>query len=168
MSGERLWIPGRADADRRVDRLIADAERGARKCPAATLGRYADSRRGFVKCEIESVPGMPATIPIEENLLSCTHFCLGEHGDCPVWRSKDDDKEKVERVIRARRRAVAAKERQRQIALGIRVDDQGEEERLAAEALQRAEQEARMGAMSSLVQSIVHSGHDNAKPKRRR
>lgn len=137
-----IILPGRA-----VREMVEDAKQRAfdklpeARCPAATLGRYADSGNAYLNCGVEQ-----SHFPVSAAPMSVLNWCCGEYSGCPTWQAAKNHDAVVERTIRAREAAKQDAITRRQITSGVRVDDRGEEDRQLEQRIARAKADLRAAA----------------------
>lgn len=90
------------------------------KCPAAKIGKYADSGNLYLRCGVER-----QHFPVTHSPMSVVAWCCGEYGGCPSWQAAKDNDPDLKRMLQAREQAEIDAATARQIAAGVRVDDRG-------------------------------------------
>jgi hypothetical protein len=134
-----IILPGRA-----VREMVDEAKQRAferlpeTKCPAASLGRYADSGNSFLRCAIEQ-----QHFPVSAAPLVVMNWCCDGYEGCPTWQAAKSRDPVIERTLAAREQAKQDGITRRQIAAGVRVDDRGEADRRLDEAAARAKADMR-------------------------
>jgi hypothetical protein len=100
--------------------LLERAKRMKPTCPAATVGRFADTGGAYVRCGVEQ-----EVIALKTSPVGVLTYCCGEFSECSSWQMAKDDPEKIAAI--AARKELKAQEalRRRQIESGMRVDDAG-------------------------------------------
>lgn len=98
------------------------------KCPAARMGRFADSGRAYVHCGVERKAFAVADSPV-----AAIKWCAGDYagadggqiGGCPLWEAAQTGDPKLHETYAAQAKAAADAQTSQQIGKGIRVDDRG-------------------------------------------
>lgn len=112
-----LLLPGHVARELEIE----GAFDGEPTCEAATVGTYADSSRKYVRCGIAK-----DHFPLaggQGMALAAASFCFGAYQTCPVWlRAHDGRMKEIDENLERRR---VARETERQIATGVRVNDRG-------------------------------------------
>lgn len=124
-AGERgTIVPDPVD----VERMEVELLTAGPKCPAATLGTYADSGRVYVKCGVEK-----NSFAVADSAVAAIQWCCGDYagadsdrfGPCPVWQAEQENDPALQRTYAAQEQAATDALTAEQIASGIRVDDKG-------------------------------------------
>jgi hypothetical protein len=89
-------------------------------CPAAKK----NGANTIVLCGIERQP-----IPVRSSPLSIAMWCAGDHTDCPTWQAARDRDPALERAAAAQAEHEHLATTEREIRSGLRIDDQGIEQR---------------------------------------
>lgn len=107
------------------------------KCPAARIGRYADSGNVYLQCGVEKVH-----FPVTDSPVSVVAWCCDKYTDCTSWQAAVDNDPNLKRMLEAREQAERDAMTKRQIEAGIRVDDRGIEGGIGEQEIIRAIEEA--------------------------
>lgn len=127
-TGNGMLLPSPERVRELENRLMQDGPR----CPAARLGRFADTSRAYVACGVEKKAFAVADSPV-----TAIKWCCGAYdgegnplGPCPVWTARDSEELMQQHAAteKARQDAITAD----QIAKGVRVDDRAHDPELPA------------------------------------
>lgn len=91
------------------------------KCPAASLGHYADSGKQYLRCGVER-----RHFPVQESPLAVHGWCCDDYASCPVWIAGKEDDPALARTHNAQDELDRRAQTERQIETGMRVDDSEE------------------------------------------
>jgi hypothetical protein len=110
------------EANRVLEEMFAAG--GTATCPAAQIGNYADTRNRYLNCKVEDQirPGQ-GHFPTKDNPLSVLLWCCDDYAACPVWIAGKERDPILDRVRAAQREADSRLIQTREIAAGIRVED---------------------------------------------
>lgn len=123
MADTGIWIPPTEVLRRRQAEVEREQQSLRPQCPAASMGAYADTGARYVRCSVEDSHFKVADAPV-----AAKEWCCGNYQGCPSWQAHRDGDPRVDEAVgagRERRRLDRLNAHHR--AIGLRVDDEGEE-----------------------------------------
>lgn len=119
---QRQLVPDLEDVRAIEEPLLTQGPR----CPAAQLGKFADTGRVYVRCGVER-----KVFAVSDSPAAAINWCCGDYdggsilGPCPVWVAEQEADPALARTYAAQEKVAADALTHRQIAAGVRVDDRG-------------------------------------------